>query len=208
MRIIKTYEGMFDIFKKKKKAIDIDSICKKYIGDPKDYALGSNLSLYTINSDESVDVNGNVYLYKKNLTKLPLKFGKVSGYFDCSYNQLTSLEGCPNYVGGTFRCSVNDLRSLEGCPNYVGGYFECITNDVTSFESCPISLGGHFDCYNNPISRIWNLFEDYSKIELFNDYDIIRGDSNNPEIVLDRLNDFLQEIGKPVVKGVEGYKNI
>ncbi len=33
-----------------------------------------------------------VWLYDKGLTKLPLKFNKVNGYFDCSYNKLTSLE--------------------------------------------------------------------------------------------------------------------
>ena len=41
---------------------------------------------------EQIDVDGDVYLFKKILTNLPLKFNKVSGYFYCSYNQLTTLE--------------------------------------------------------------------------------------------------------------------
>ena len=51
---------------------------------------------------------------------------------------------------------------------------------------------------------IWNLFEDWSKVELFNDYDIVRGD----HLILDRLNDFLETIGKKPVKGVKGWKCI
>ncbi len=35
----------------------------------------------------------NVNLCNKKLTKLPLKFNKVNGYFDCSSNNLTTLEG-------------------------------------------------------------------------------------------------------------------
>ena len=54
---------------------DIDSICKKY-----------DITNYTINSDGTIDVDGIVNLYDKRLTKLPLKFGKVTGYFDCSSN--------------------------------------------------------------------------------------------------------------------------
>ena len=50
---------------------------------------------YTINPDGSIDVDGNVNLYEMELTKLPLKFNNVSGYFNCSWNDLTTLEGCP-----------------------------------------------------------------------------------------------------------------
>jgi hypothetical protein len=34
-----------------------------------------------------------------DMEKLPVKFGKVSGYFACYENKLTTLKGCPNYVG-------------------------------------------------------------------------------------------------------------
>jgi hypothetical protein len=61
----------------------------------------------------------------KKLTKLPLKFGKVTGWFDCSHNQLTSLEGCPTSVGGNFWCTNNQLTSLKGGPTIVNGHFGC-----------------------------------------------------------------------------------
>jgi hypothetical protein len=69
---------------------------------------------YTIQSDGTFDVNGNVNMSKMNLTKIPVKFGKITGYFDCSYNQLTTLEGAPQSVGRHFNCRYNQLTSLEG----------------------------------------------------------------------------------------------
>ena len=85
---------------------------------------------YTINPDWTINVNGDVYLYRKNLTEFPdyIKFNNVSGYFDCSNNQLISLKGCPTSVGGGFVCSRNQLTSLKGCPTSVGGVFYCWNN--------------------------------------------------------------------------------
>jgi hypothetical protein len=82
---------------------------------------------YTINSDGIVDVDGKVDLCNRlgDMTKLPVKFGKVSGFFACIGNNLTTLECCPKYVGGVFYCRNNKLTTLEGCPNYVGGDFTC-----------------------------------------------------------------------------------
>jgi hypothetical protein len=109
---------------------------------------------YTINDDGTVDVNDKlVDLSYKNMTKLPLKFGKVTGDFCCSYNNLTSLEGSPISVGGSFYCSNNILTSLEGSPKYVDGYFCCYNNILTSLEGSPTSVGGRFWCWRNPLPR-------------------------------------------------------
>lgn len=59
---------------------------------------------------------------------------------------------------------------------------------------------------DDPIYNIYKLLDDESDIELLNDYDIIR--DNGKSIVLYRLNDFLDEIGKSPVDSIEGYKNI
>jgi hypothetical protein len=112
--------------------------CKKY-----------SIENYTINSDNTIDVNGDVYLYNRlgDMKKLPVKFGKVSGYFSCRNNKLTTLEGCPKYVGGDVSCSWNKLVSLEYCPNYVGYWFVCRYNKLTSLngiENCEV--GGIFSC--------------------------------------------------------------
>jgi hypothetical protein len=193
---------------------EIHNICEKYY-----------IRNYTINNDGSIDVDSDVDLVTEKLTKLPLKFRNVTGYFDCFENRLTTLKGCPISVGDFFNCGSNKLASLEGCPKSVGDNFDCSDNNLTSLEGCPELLLGDFDCqYNkittfeylpfsidgyfhcdiNPIFEIWRLFGDYSKIELFNDYDIIQDDV----VILDRLNIFLEEIGKPTVTEVKGYKCI
>jgi hypothetical protein len=122
---------------------DIDSICKKY-----------NIENYTINADGLVDVNGDVFLYNKGLTKLPLKFGKVTGYFGCNDNQLTTLEGGPREVGGDFDCYNNQLITLEGGPISVGGGFYCRNNKLITLEGSPREVGGDFSCYNNKLTTL------------------------------------------------------
>jgi hypothetical protein len=125
---------------------DIDSICKKF-----------KIENYTINSDGSVDVEGDVYLsglysYKK-LSNIPLKFGYVNGNLLFNDNQLNSLEGCPKEVGGYFDCSNNELISLEGCPELINGRFDCSYNELTSLDGCPKEVGD-FDCSDNELTSL------------------------------------------------------
>ena len=136
----------------------IEEICEKY-----------GIENYTINPDGSIDVNGSVDLYDKELIQLPLIFNKVTGSFDCSYNYLTSLKGSPRWVGGWFDCYNNDLTSLEFSPDHVGGYFDCINNKLTD-NYCDTEIGGKF--YTNleqdgliqgPLNSITN-YQEWRKI--------------------------------------------
>ena len=177
---------------------NIDEICKKY-----------NIKNYTINTDGSIDVDGFVDLFVKNLTKLPLKFNKVNGDFICSWNNLESLEGSPVEVNGVFNCRVNKLISFEFAPKIIRGTFDCQFNNIKTFEYFPSFIKEDFYCYDTPIEVVWELFEDTTKIELLNDFDIFRDEeTNKPAIIMDRLNDFLLTIGKDPVEKVKGYKNI
>lgn len=110
--------------------------------------------------------------------------------FYCNDNELESLEYCPNVVDD-FICSRNKLTSLEYAPESIGGTFDCSSNNIKSFEFAP-KYCEKFICTGCPINIIWLMFMDYSKIELFNDYDIIRGD----DIIINRLNDFFKDIGE------------
>ena len=74
--------------------------------------------------DGVYNVDGDVRL-KKDVDKLPVKFGKVSRQFHCFSNELKTLEGSPISVGGDFYCADNKLTSLEGCPTFVDGGFYC-----------------------------------------------------------------------------------
>jgi hypothetical protein len=64
---------------------------------------------WSLNENGEVDVEGRVWMRGFNLTKIPVKFGRVSREFGCSDNNLTSLENCPTYVGLAFYCSSNKL---------------------------------------------------------------------------------------------------
>jgi len=197
----------------KESKTDIDLICQDF-----------DIENYTINPDESIDVDDNVYLNNRNLSSIPLKFGRVSGYFSCYNNNLTSLEGCPEKVGGDFYCDSNDLISLKGCPKKVND-FNCKNNQLTSLEGCPEEIGGYFDCRNNkiydfrgiseffdgtfycgdnPIQEIYSLFvtqgrEDVRCIRLINEFDVIDG----KKVILDRLEDVFHQLGMDVPENIE-----
>ena len=181
MKYLKLYEDIDYEYQRELSRIMI--LCNKY-----------NIDNYTINDDGSIDVNGSVTVYNKGLDKLIIKFGNVSDSFYCSQNRLTSLEGCPEYVGEFFDCSDNEITSFKGSPDKIHYGFSCSNNKIRSFEGCP-SINGRFECDGNPIYHIWKLFTDCDKIELFNDYDILQDNT----IILDRLNDFLEEVGKEKV---------
>lgn len=74
-------------------------------------------------------IEGDINLVDKQLTELPkLQNVTVQGYFDCSNNLLTSLEGCPEIIEGHFYCGDNKLVSLDGCPSIVKKNFYCSYN--------------------------------------------------------------------------------
>ena len=137
---------------------DIDSICKKY-----------GIENYTINEDGTVDVDGDVSIVGKivrdrfiniDLTKLPLRFGKVSGKMQISFTKLTSLSGAPREVGGNFYCNNNKLTSLEGSPISVGGHFYCSNNKLTSLKGSPVSVGGGFFCNYNELTTLEGISQE------------------------------------------------
>jgi hypothetical protein len=109
--------------------------------------LNEDKNKVTIHKDTLVaDVHGGVNIGNKNLTKIPVKFGAVGGSFDCSDNELTSLEGAPQTVEGYFYCYNNQLTSLEGTPQTVGRGFYCSNNQLTSLHGAPQRVGGSFKC--------------------------------------------------------------
>ena len=107
------------------------------------------------NQPESIYItDGNVINSKSNITirdtdlvdgKLPFKFGRVDGYFDCDgCPSLTSLEGAPQKVGGSFICSdCHSLTTLEGSPQEVGRNFYCRNcPSLKSLEDATKKIGG------------------------------------------------------------------
>jgi hypothetical protein len=134
---------------------DIDSICEDY-----------RITNYTIDNG-LVNVNGDVDLSHRELTKLPIQFGQVTGFFDCSNNQLTSLDGSPHKVHN-FDCSYNNLTDLAGSPKEVGGGFYCSNNNkLTSLVGAPELIEDIFYCLITPIHSIFQS-DDAKLISIFN----------------------------------------
>jgi hypothetical protein len=185
------------LFENHQSESEVAKICKKY-----------GIRNWSINSDGLVDVDGSVFLNR--LTKLPLQFGRVTGNFRCHGNRLTTLKGCPHTVDYWFDCRDNKLTSLEFCPRSVGGNFYCPNNNIREFTPLKY-IGGSFLCYDNPIFNIWKIISpdwkwNEEKMDYFEDLYIIQDDGES--VAIDRLNFFLEEIGKKPVKKVKGYINI
>ena len=105
---------------------------------------GYRIKDWTLTKEGRVDVDGWVKLEDKELTSLPLRFGRVSKNFYCFNNYLTTLDGAPKEVRGDFSCSFNQLTTLEGAPKKVGGSFYCNRNSLTSLEGIGVVDGKVF----------------------------------------------------------------
>jgi hypothetical protein len=169
MKHLKLFESIAEV--------EIEKICKIY-----------RIRNWTLNSSGLVDVDGNVYLSGQRLSKLPLKFGRVTGNFNCSNNQLTSLEGCPTEIGDIFFCYNNKLTSLEGSPTEIGGNFFCYFNRLISLKGAPEYVEGEVDFmpnYNLPvyIRHLLRLNDNDRNIQKYilkwqKDYDVWRRDGS------------------------------
>lgn len=116
------------------------SICEEY-----------GIRDFKINKDNTVSVRGDVDLCNRNLSKIPLNFGIVSGSFNCSFNFLTSLKGSPRRCH-SFLCNNNKLTSLEHAPKVIDAFI-CRYNKLTSLKGCPSRLYA-FDCSSNQLESL------------------------------------------------------
>ena len=178
---------------------DIHALCKKY-----------DIRNYKINSDGSIDVKGNINLNRRGLSKLPLKFNRISGDFSCGGNKLTTLEGCPKFVGGDFYCEYNQFTTLENCPEYVGGYFACRVNQLKDFRGFPEFYDGRVYFYENPVNEVIKNIPSDKKckfIHLLNEYSVIRP---SRKIIRDRLDAAYDGVGLAMPENIEidGYEII
>jgi hypothetical protein len=136
--------------------MNTEQFCEKYLKN------------YTINPDDTIDVYGDVNLHIGNMEKLPVKFGKVSGYFSCYGNKLTTLEGCPSYVGRNFNVVRNKLTTLKGIEKCeIIGNFICGSNDDIPPENyiyiITAKIGGKIITGNDEIEHILNTYKNEVK---------------------------------------------
>lgn len=110
-----------------------------------------------IHSDGTVDIfgdlNGERWEILGNITKLPVKFGIVEGYFNLEYLPgLTTLEGCPESCRGFSLMGLRGITSLRGCPKKVGDFYVRGAN-VEDFIGGPESVE-NFVIQNCPITSL------------------------------------------------------
>ena len=206
MKNIKVYESF-------RTEQEIKDLCSEY-----------EIKNYQIRDDGSIDASGTINLERKlgDLKQLPLTFNEVIRYFDCSNNNLTTLEGVPKKVGSNFWCNYNKLTSLEHSPKIVEGDFGCWeNNNLTSLEgledtyisrdfiitNCnnlyslkgfPRKVGG-FKCSVTPIKPIYNTFiqkPDPEAISRFNRLRVIGTDGLDWWVYYDQLGKFLRSVDK------------
>jgi hypothetical protein len=58
---------------------------------------------HSIDENGYINVYGDVVIFRK-MKEIPVKFGIVTGNFNCINNKLTSLKGIPEKIRGKFYC--------------------------------------------------------------------------------------------------------
>lgn len=204
------------------KTPSLKGLCSKYITNGK----------YTIDND-IVNSDNNLTVVVYGLNEIPIKFGKVNTMF--LESDVSTLINSPEIITHAFnimRCK--NIKSLLDGPKYIGNFYH-IMSDLNSLEGISKPLKSEYILntgWEGKISKVLDLFlpnnseysgksksgeyiismdprsdimSSYDMIMLFNDYDPLR---ENNELSLDRLNGFLNEIGKKTVKKIDYWKLI
>lgn len=162
---------------------------------------------YTINDDGSIDVDQDVMLMGKKLSRIPLRFNKINGKFSIRNNKILSLEGAPNEVTKNFDCSMNKLNTLKHSPRIVGGDYNCSHNKLITLRYCPEKINGDFLCgYNlldslkhSPLKIIGSFICNDNKISTLDGFPLLEMNAGNhyefynnkfPKLVEEYLNRF------------------
>lgn len=180
MRYIKTYEGLFDYFKKESKdkrakireikeglielinnsKLKIDNSIR-WIGNTPmkegNTQLNTNYGKFkiNINDDFTVDIYGNVGMqFGYDIKDLPCKFNRINGNFfiELSFAIGDFIDKFPERVDGILSITNCGLDSLKDLPTkYVGKDFVCNSNNLQTFEGLPEYIGGDIDADSNDI---------------------------------------------------------
>ena len=130
-----------------RKREEIDAQLNKF--EIKDYELIENQKYGYV-----VDIYNDLSLWSRKLKHIEVKFNNINGCFDCSDNQLESLEGCPEIIYGNFNCSHNQLESLKSCPKQIKGIFYCSHNQLKTLEGFPEMISSSVYCNNNQLINL------------------------------------------------------
>ncbi len=134
--------------------MNIEKFCEQYI---KGY--------YEI-TENGIMVDENVNLCDRNLYNLP-QFYYTGGYFNCSVNKLTNLQGIPSLsIGEWFGCSANKISQLI-VPKHLDNDLYCRYNKITSLGKLD-HIYGKFWCNNNQLKSTKDVPRVDNRLLLFN----------------------------------------
>lgn len=185
---------------------------------------------FTINDDYSITSNNDIHItnYIKSLRgeALPYKFRFVMGKFKCNGLDLTSLKNAPEIVVDDFDCSYNNLTSLEGGPrkthNYICSnnnlknlkgigrfnFLDCSNNNITHLNDVDLDVVDRTDIKGNPIDDLYSYLKSFKQIGLVSMHSILERKKlifrclkeynviNGNVIVLDSLKEALFNINE------------
>lgn len=180
MKYIKTYEGLFDYFKKENKdkrtkireikegliklinnsSLRIDNNWSPTlipVSGKGNTCLNTNHGKFwiNINDDFTVDVAGNVGIrFGYDIKDFPCKFNRINGNFfiELSFAIDDFIDKFPERVEGKLSITNCGLDSLKDLPTkYVGKDFDCSSNNLQTFEGLPEYIGGDLNAESNDI---------------------------------------------------------
>jgi len=126
-----------------------------------------------VDDDGVVNVSGGIQMRNKHIHEIPVQFGTVTGRFEVTSMNITTLKGCPRVVMGTFSCAGCDLTSLEGGPEQVHGFYACNYNRLTNLVGLATQVGRQLDVTHNPLRSLDGLTAGVNNI-------IVNYDANLP----------------------------
>lgn len=106
-----------------------------------------------------IDIYGN---FEKNSSGpdnfLGICFGEVKGDFTFSQGKLKNLKGAPISIEGEFNCSFNELTTLEGGPKFVdSGVYDCYNNKLVNLDFLPNNKLSYLDAADNLLKNVSNI---------------------------------------------------
>jgi len=152
-----------------------DNILKKIVqsSDIMKFTNDNNIDEYTVNSDNSINIVGNL-VYDMNISgELPIQINSISGYFDCI--NCVSFKNFPNIVNSLILENL-ETRNLVGLPKTITEKLRIKTNKKISLKGLPnkiknLELVGDFVDFEylakiDKIDELYCEFLNFENLEL------------------------------------------
>ena len=95
---------------------------------------------YTINQDNTVDVAGDLNLNGLRFKKLPVTFNKVDGSIYLVSSLLETLEGLPATVPGDLHLNATKLQTTKGMPSQIDGSLDISESVFPTFVGSGLKI--------------------------------------------------------------------